>query len=96
MMNLNPPRVTNDVEVGEKFAEEFSKFLNRFGNRHTKPAIAKMLRDHRSIQQATMRFFMEFVEGMAESGSDLRNQASVDLAKEIMKIDSKKRVLPFI
>jgi len=55
-----------------------------------------MLRDHRSIQQATMRFFMEFVEGMAESGSDLRNQASVDLAKEIMKIDSKKRVLPFI
>lgn len=83
-------------EQGEDFADDFSRFLNTMGSDKQKFAVAKMLRDHRSLQQSTMRFFMMFVEGMAENGHDLRNEASVELAKEIMNIDERTRILPRI
>ncbi len=83
-----------DQEIGEEFADEFSEFCNRMNREPTKHAIAKLLRDHRSIQQNVMRFCVQFIEGMAINGYDLRNEASVTLAKEIMKIDC--RALPYI
>lgn len=81
---------------GNKFASEFSSLINNFSDTERKVAIQAMLRDHRSIQQGFMRFFLDFVRQMAEQHHDLRNQASVELAKEILKIDSKKLILPLI
>lgn len=83
-------------EIGEDFADVFSNFCNSMSREPKTHAVAKMLRDHRSIQQNMMRFFMEFVEGMAKNGSDGRNEASVELAKAIMEIDARKRALPRI
>lgn len=51
-------------------------------------------REHPTNQQTIMRFFMRFVEGMAGKRGDGRNEASIALAKEIMKIEPKIRVLP--
>jgi len=86
----------NADELAEDFAAEFSDFATSYNSESKKLAIQRMLRDHRTCQQSMMRFFMMFVEGMAESRSDLRNEATVELAKEIMKIDSKIRILPHI
>lgn len=81
---------------GEKFAEEFAKFCNDMRREPKTHAVDKMLRDHRTIQQNMMRFFMQFVEGMANNSHDGRNEASVELAKAIMEIDPRKRALPYI
>ena len=82
--------------TGEEFANSFSSFLNTFSTTEQDKAIEKMLRDHRSLLQATMRFFLKFVQGMAQNGSDLRNEASVKLAQEILKLDPKFLSLPKI
>lgn len=81
-------------EQGEEFGRDFSNFLNTMGSDRQKAAIEVMLRDHRSLQQNTMRFFMMFVEGMAKNGHDLRNEASVELAKAILSLPERTRILP--
>ena len=81
---------------GEEFAQAFSNFLNSFNSLRGKAAIKKMLKDHRSLQQATMRFFMDFVAGMAENSYDGRNEAAVELAKAIMELPERTRSLPRI
>lgn len=82
------------AEEGQEFARIFSQFVNDMRNEPKKAALAAMLRDHRTIQQNMMRFVMLFIEGMAEQECDLRNEASVALAKEIMAIDPSVRALP--
>jgi hypothetical protein len=79
---------------GKEFANTFSRFVNNMNREPKKHAIEAMLRDHPTLQQGMMRFFMEFVEGMAEQRGDLRNEGSIALAKEILKI--KNRCLPFV
>jgi len=76
-----------------EFANTFSSFVNEINREPKRLAIQKLLNDHRTLQQGMMRFFMEFVEGMATNGYDLRNEDSVNLASEIMKIDERKRIL---
>ena len=91
-----PTERKSDEEVGENFAAEFSNFVNSYSRKPKEVAVSKMIRDHRTCQQGMMRFFMQFVEAMATNGHDLRNEASVELAKAIMEIDSRKRILPNI
>jgi hypothetical protein len=86
----------SDQEIGEDFASTFSDFCNSMSREPKKFAVAKMLREHRTIQQNMMRFCMQFIEGMAANGHDGRNEASVELAKAIMEIESRKRALPYI
>lgn len=81
-------------KAGKEFAETFSRFVNNMDRQPKKHAIQAMLRDHPTLQQGMMRFFMDFVEQMAQQECDLRNEASRELAKEILKIE--KRFLPFI
>tara|TARA_Y100000034_G_C6766869_1_gene341904 strand:+ start:552 stop:821 length:270 start_codon:yes stop_codon:yes gene_type:complete len=84
-----------DDPVGVEFAKAISSFVN--GNRSASAtAVRHMLRDHRTIQQGMMRLFMQFAEGMADQETDLRNEASVALAQEIMAIDSRTRALPYV
>ena len=85
------------VEEGEAFAKTFGEFVNRMaGEGQRKAAIAAMLRDHRTLQQNSMRFCMEFIGEMAGQESDLRNEASVVLAGKIMEIPSNERILPSV
>jgi len=85
-----------EEQAGQEFAREFSSFVNNMSGGPRKVAVAQLLRDHRTLQQGHMRFVMQFVEGMAEQNSDLRNEASVNLAKAIMEIDPQVRALPKI
>lgn len=71
---------------GADFAELFSRFVNSSTDEPRKEAIKVMLRDHRTLQQGMMRFFLDFVGAMAMSDHDLRNEASVLLAQEITLI----------
>jgi len=68
---------------GKEFAAAFSSFINGQGTAEQTEAVECMLRDHRTLQQSTMRFCMQYIKGMAGNGSDLRNEASVELAKKI-------------
>jgi hypothetical protein len=62
---------------------------------HRESLIDHILRDHRTNQQNVMRFVFAFIEAMAEQQHDLRNEASVSLAKQIIdKIED--RHLPYI
>lgn len=78
------------------FAREFADFAGMADREVKKQAILEMCTDHHTNQQSMMRFCMQFIEAMANNHSDLRNEASVELAKEIMKIDERVRILPYI
>lgn len=93
---LSPPKTYNAEKDGEQFAKTFSNFLNNFSMKPQEVAVEKMLREHRSLQQTMMRFFMLFVAGMAKNSSDGRNEAAVNLAKEIMGLPERTRNLPKI
>lgn len=82
---------------GEKFATEFSNFCNDMRRDPKGVALDNLMREHRTIQQSMMRFCMAFIARMADQRSDLRNEASVELAKQIMeRTDYEKRALPTI
>ena len=86
-----------DLTRGQKFANNFSEFVNSSLNPDVDEAVQAMLRDHRTLQQSMMGLFMKFAEEMAKSEHcDMRNQASVKLAKSIMELDESLRVLPSI
>lgn len=77
-----------DEKVGREFANAFSKFVNNFNREDKQFAVEAMLRDHPTLQQSMMRFFMQFVAGMAgQARVDGRNEASVKLAKRIVELD---------
>ncbi len=42
---------------------------------------------HRTLQQSFMRVFSKAMQDYQNTGADLRNEASVNYAKEIAKID---------
>lgn len=82
---------------GEAFANAFSQFCNDMRSGPKAVALDRMMRDHRTIQQNMMRFVMAFIAKMSEQNSDLRNEASVALAKQIMeRTDYEARSLPMI
>ncbi len=78
---------------GKEFADAFSRFVNNMNRTPKKHAIEHMLRDHPTLQQGMVRFFMEFMEELAKQTGDLRNEGSIKLAKEISKME---RYLPCI
>lgn len=59
-----------------------------------------MSRDHRTLQQAFTRLCVAWIKDLAEREKeqcyDARNEASVKLAKEIVKLGDDKLFLPFI
>lgn len=83
-------------QKGEEFAQVVSTFVNGSSRDARKFAAKKMARDHRTLQQNTMGLFMMFVEEMANNTSDLRNEASVELAKAIMALPDQTRILPYV
>lgn len=86
----------NANEQGTEFGHSLSRFLNSFGTEKQKAAVKVLVKDHPSLQQATMRFFMLFAEELAKNATDQRNEAAVTLAKAIMALPAQKRALPLI
>jgi len=83
--------------TGEELGREFSRFLNGMGNEAEVNAFVETIaRDHRTLQQLAMGVFMRFAEEMSQGGHDLRNAASVGLAKRIMEIPEEERWLPYV
>ncbi len=84
-------------QTPEEMAQSISSFVNVYaGGKDMKECAKVLAKDHRSLQQMTMRLFMAFVEEMAVNSSDGRNEASVTLAKAIMALPDKVKALPFI
>jgi hypothetical protein len=80
---------------GEEMAMAFLKFINNMGV-DEEGFVKELCDSHRTLQQSVMRIFIRFVREMAkkeEGFYDLRNEASVELAREIMKLNTG---LPFI
>jgi hypothetical protein len=70
------------------FAYQLSSFVNGMGRRD-RVVVEVMANDHPTLQQNFMRFFIAFCEEMAKKNySDGRNVASVNLAKEIIKLNT--------
>jgi len=80
-------------EEAKEFADKFSRFVNGMGRRDD--AVVKMMaNDHPTLQQNYMRFFLLFCEEMTKKTyADARNEASVKLAKEVVKLN---KGLPYI
>ncbi|MFY4731193.1 hypothetical protein [Nitrospira sp. BLG_2] len=80
-------------QEAKDFADQFSRFVNGMGRRDRVVA-ELMAKDHPTLQQNYMRFFMLYCEEMAKQKyTDLRNEASVNLAKEIVKLN---KGLPYV
>ena len=84
-------------QAGIKFAEDFLHFINNMDDEPKKFAIEKILNNHPTLQQNAMRFFLAFVEQMAQKEyTDARNDASKKLAQAILTLPEEQRYLPFV
>ena len=81
---------------GEKFAQEISSFVNGSPLDARLHAAKRMARDHNTLQQNMMGLFMMFVEEMSKKNPDMRNEDSVELAKAIMALPDRLRILRHI
>lgn len=62
-----------------------SNFVNGFGYSRVSQLAEHMVNDHPTLQQSKMRLFVAFVREMAKVNPDGRNEASVKLAKGLVK-----------
>ena len=82
----------------EEVASQVSSLLNSLGREGVKVFLEKMNRDHRTLQQSFTRLCVGWLELQAtkkDGEFDLRNQASVELAKKFVA-GVEDRHLPFI
>ena len=86
------------VREGREMAEQLAQFTNSFDNGCQQAFAEGMLRQHRTLQQNVVRMFMSYMDMLAEQDDyDLRNQASIRLAKRIKRLmDDEHVTLPFV
>lgn len=80
--------------LAKEQAESLLEFVNAFGVDEKTFAVT-ICRGHKTLQQSVMRLFVAMAREMAEVTPDARNEAAVQLAKEIVAI-ADKHPLPFI
>ena len=86
---------TYDSDRQGFYQTQLSRFVNSF-DFDEKAAAKAMASDHRTVQQAYMRFVCSFIEEMAKQPScDARNRASVEVAKQLYEI-TKNAYLPLV
>jgi len=87
-------------EEGKALAEKLCKSLNCMGGEEaTALGFADgMTQEHRTLQQAAFRLVMSWIRNHAEAkyGCDLRNEASVKLAKRIVEAVGDDAHLPYV
>ena len=72
-------------EQARKLAEDLTEFVNVFGP-DMKTFAETICSQHKTLQQSVMRLFIFTIEKMADVPVDERNQATVELAKQIREI----------
>ena len=82
-------------------AQMLGEFANRMANKEEREDFVDYLtrREHRTLQQSAMGLFVAAIEAWASTDNfDLRNEATVNLAKRIVENTGDKydRMLPFI
>lgn len=70
----------------EELAETITDFVNNFGCDH-EAFIKALFNDHRTLQQSTIRLFLQVIEAAAkeEYRTDLRNEGAKKTCQEIME-----------
>lgn len=71
-----------------------SNFVNNF-NCDEKCFVDAVLRDHRTLQQSTVRLFFKVIEAFAEvpnNMTDPRNERAVEISKEIIDAFKKEHL----
>lgn len=85
--------MSNESE-GALVAKAVSTMLNRNGREGTEDFIKAWSREHRTLQQGLTRLCMAWMKDLSEREHyDLRNEASVKLAKRVVALDEG---LPFV
>jgi len=89
---------TQEIKV---LAGSLSSLVNGYDSSRVKVLLEEMSQDHRTLQQGYTRFALEWLYHLSqvpEGNYDLRNQASVEIARKIDKaVDLKyARLLPTI
>jgi len=81
----------------EDVASQISSYVNGFGMSRPQELAEAMGNDHPTLQQGKMRLFVAFVREMAKiEYPDARNEASVELAKKLVKEWGDGPYLPLI
>lgn len=81
--------------TGEELAKEFTKYINVMC-RDDDEFINIITRQHRTLQQCAFALFMKCVKEWSEQEQcDARNEHTIKMCKEIMKIENIEYV-PFI
>jgi len=70
---------------GKDLADRVSRFINSGTFQGQKAFIHHMSRDHRTLQQGFTRLCVEWIKAQSKAKHDQRNQASVELCKEIVE-----------
>ena len=79
------------MEKPERFVNDL---LSQVHN-NRKELVELLAREHRTHQQSMMRFCIGFIERMAKNDADLRNEAAVQFAKDVVaKVEN--RGMPYI
>ena len=87
-----------DKEEIKKAVQLVSHIVNAYGNEEVEFYVKEMSREHRTLQQAFTRICQAWflhLAGLDESHYDLRNEASVELARKI-KVTLENNYLPLI
>ena len=74
------------AERGKALGDELLLFVNSYGNVGAADFVQTICNAHRTLQQSTMRLFIETISALANNNYDLRNENTVKLAKAISKI----------
>ena len=87
--------------TGAEMAQMLDEFVNGGGTEQTAAFVEQVTgRTHRTLQQKIMGLFVATIEAWAEDkfGHDLRNEATVKLAKKIVAATGDKydRFLPLV
>jgi hypothetical protein len=85
-----------DRKEAHELAQAISRYLNVYGESRLPMLVEELGRDHRTLQQKFTRVCMMWMEHLAKSDYDMRNEASVMLARKIMALPARDRALPFI
>jgi len=84
-----------ELSKGQQAAQTMSNLVNSYGSEERKKFIEAMANDHRSLQQSFTRLCVDWFRKLENQSHDLRNEASVKLAKELKPVLD-KNPLPFI
>lgn len=88
-------REQQDRKDAHELAQQISRYLNTMGNDRLSGLVEELGRDHRTLQQKFTRLCMLWMEHLAgQQHFDMRNEASVMLARKIMELPARDRALP--